>query len=263
MRATFRITRVWRPYALLARDYDEALGRGNFCRTRRAFELITRRLNLNFSSAADVGCGTGLFARYLSQRWRIPVFGVDISPDMLRVAQSICPSASVCLLQQDMRRLNLPRPVDLITANFDTVNHLLNKFHLREAFRRIAGNLNPGGHFFFDSLTPCSPLPSSRTFVLRHPVHRGEVEQHLRWEPSIRSIFVRIVRRHSHLAPPSVEIHRERPYSPDELASALLDAGFRIRSVLDSRTLLPPNACPPRLIVLAQKLGTNRATHGR
>ena len=254
MRMLLRLTRIWRQYALLARHYDEALGRGNFCRTRRAFELIARSLDLHFSSAADVGCGTGLFARYLSQRWRIPVFGVDISPDMLRVARSICPSASVCLLQQDMRRLSLPRPVDLITANFDTVNHLLCESDLREAFASIARNLHPGGHFFFDALTPCSPLPSRRTFVLRHPVRSGEVEQHLRWEPRTRTIFVRIVRRHSRALPPSVENHRERPYTPDELASALLDAGFRIRAVLDSRTLRRPNTCPPRLIVLAQKL---------
>jgi SAM-dependent methyltransferase len=200
-----------------------------------------------------------LFARYLSQYWRVPVFAVDLSPDMLRVAQRICPGASVCLLQQDMRRLSLPRPVDLITANFDTVNHLLCKSDLAEAFRSVARNLNPGGHFFFDTLTPCSPLPSCRTFVLRHPVRSGEVEQHLRWEPSTRSIFVRIVRRHSRFLPPSVEMHRERSYSPQEIASTLLDAGFRIRAVLDSRTLRPANTCPPRLIVLAQKLGPKPA----
>ena len=253
MRALFQLRRIRRPYSLLARHYDEALGRENFCRTRRAFERIARELDLHFSSAADVGCGTGLFARYLSQRWRVPVFAVDRSPDMLRIAQKICPGAAVCLLQQDIRRLRLPRPVDLITANFDTVNHLLCKSDLREAFGSIAGNLNPGGHFFFDAITPCSPLPSSRTVVLRHPLRSGEVEQHLRWEPRSRSIFVRIVRRHSRFLPPSVELHRERPYSPHEIASTLLNAGFRIRVVLDARTLRSATTCPPRLIILAQK----------
>src|SRR5690242_3182243 len=127
MRRLFQMTKVWRPYQLLARHYDEALGRGNFCRTRRVFERIVRKLGISFASAADVGCGTGLFARYLSECWQVPVFAVDRSPEMLRMAQQICPGASVCLLRQDMRRLNLPRPVDLITANFDTVNHLLCK----------------------------------------------------------------------------------------------------------------------------------------
>jgi SAM-dependent methyltransferase len=259
MRTLFQSRRIWRPYALLARHYDEALGKDNFCRTRRAFEQIVRKLDISFSSAADVGCGTGLFARYLSERWRVPVFAVDRSPEMLRVAQRICPGASVCLLQQDMRNLRLPRQVDLITANFDTVNHLLCKSDLREAFRGIAGNLNPGGHFFFDVLTPCRPLPSCRTFVLRYRLRSGEVEQHLRWEPRTRSIFVRIVRRHSRFLPPYVEMHRERSYSPKEIASTLLDAGFRIRAVLDSRTLSPPTTCPPRLIVLAQKLSSKQA----
>ncbi len=247
-----RLRRIWRPYALLARHYDEALGRDNFCRTRRAFERIVRKLDVHFSSAADVGCGTGLFARYLSQHWRVPVFAVDRSPDMLRIAQRICRGAPVCLLQQDMRRLRLPCSVDLITANFDTVNHLLCRSDLREAFSSVARNLNPGGYFFFDALTPCSPLPRSCTVVVRHPVRRGVVEQHLRWEPRSRSIFVRIVRRHSGILPPSVEMHRERPYSPEEIASALLNARFRIRSAYDSRTLRPATTCPPRLIILAQ-----------
>src|SRR5215470_4397951 len=175
--------RLWRPYALLARHYDDALGRQNFCRTRRAFEHIVRKMDLHFSSAADIGCGTGLFALYLSQRWRVPVFGVDASPDMLRIARETCPGGTVCLLQQDIRQLRLPRPVDLITANFDTVNHLLCMSDLRKAFDRVARNLNPGGHFFFDAITPCRPMPGSHTVVLRHPVRSGEVEQHLRWEP--------------------------------------------------------------------------------
>ena len=254
MRHFFQLRRIFKPYALLARHYDEALGTDNFCRTRRAFERIVRVLDVDFGSAADVGCGTGLFARYLSRRWRIPVFAVDLSPDMLRVAQRICPGASVCLIQQDMRRLNLPRQVDLITANFDTVNHLLCRSDLREAFGSIARNLNNGGHFFFDVLTPCRPMPSCRTFVLRYPLRSGSVEQHLRWEPRTRSIFVRIVRRHSRFLPPSVELHRERSYSPREVASTLLDTGFRIRAVLDWRTLPPAKTCPPRLIILAQKL---------
>jgi SAM-dependent methyltransferase len=255
----FRLRRIWRPYALLARHYDEALGRDNFCRTRRAFEQIVRNLDVPFASAADVGCGTGLFARYLSQHWRVPVFAVDRSPEMLRMARRICPGAAICLLQQDMRRLNLPHPVDLITANFDTVNHLLCKTDLREAFGSIARNLNPDGHFFFDALTPCRPMPCSRTIVLRYPLRSGEVEQHLRWEPRSRSIFVRIVRRHSRFLPPSVELHRERPYSPAELATTLLDAGFRIRTVYDARTLRPATSCPSRLIILAQKLSAKQA----
>ena len=110
-----------RPYSQLAPAYDSALGIPNFIGTRAAFERLVRRYDIRFRSAADIGCGTGLFACYLSQCWGVPVFGVDRSPEMLAVATRNCTSSNVCLLQQDIRCLRLPCPVDLITANFDTM----------------------------------------------------------------------------------------------------------------------------------------------
>jgi ubiquinone/menaquinone biosynthesis C-methylase UbiE len=68
---------------------------------------------------------TGGMSNYLNQCWGVPVFGVDRSPEMLTVATRNCPKPNICFLQQDIRCLRLPYPVDLITANFDTMNHLL------------------------------------------------------------------------------------------------------------------------------------------
>ena len=147
-----------RPYSELAPAYDAALGISNFIGTRAAFEALVRRYGIQFRSAADLGCGTGLFAGYLNQCWGVPVFGVDRSPEMLAVATRNFACRNVCFLQQDMRCLRLPSPVDLITANFDTMNHLLTEPDLRLAFRRISENLRPGGHFIFDLITPCQPL---------------------------------------------------------------------------------------------------------
>ena len=126
-----------RPYSLLAEAYDDIVGRKFFLLVRDAFEHIVARHRIGFASVADLGCGTGLFARYLNRLWRVPVFGVDISPAMLRVAASNCRGTKVTLLRQDLLRLALPRPVDLITANFDTVNHLVGDGDLPRLFRRL------------------------------------------------------------------------------------------------------------------------------
>src|SRR3972149_4048139 len=110
-----------RPYSRLARAYDAALGITNYLGTRRAFEYLVRHYGIRFSSAADIGCGTGLFACYLSGCWGVPVFGVDRSAEMLAVAACNCPNPNVLFMRQDIRCLRLPCPVDLITANFDTM----------------------------------------------------------------------------------------------------------------------------------------------
>jgi predicted TPR repeat methyltransferase len=58
---------VARPYSELAATYDATLGVPIFVGTRRAFEELVIRYGIDFRSAADIGCGTGLFARYLNR----------------------------------------------------------------------------------------------------------------------------------------------------------------------------------------------------
>jgi hypothetical protein len=58
--------RISRPFGSLAKAYDETIGLPAFCHIRWAFETLARRHGLRYCSAADIGCGSGLFARYLS-----------------------------------------------------------------------------------------------------------------------------------------------------------------------------------------------------
>src|SRR5947208_15510074 len=105
------------PYTEIAPGYDCTLGVPFFLQVRDSFEKLAQQYCIHFCSAADLGCGTGLFACYLNLYWGVPVYGVDNSAAMLRQAYRNCRSANVCLLQQDIRCLALPTQVDLITAN--------------------------------------------------------------------------------------------------------------------------------------------------
>jgi len=240
-----------RSYSLLAEAYDDIVGHQFFALLRSMFERIVHRHRVTFSSAADLGCGTGLFARYLNSLWRVPVYAVDRSPAMLRVAASNCRGADVTLLRQDIRRLVLPRAVDLVTANFDTVNHLLDDGDLPALFDRVHRHLRPGGHFIFDFITPCDP--PSGTVHFRAARNGGKhVAQRIRWQPARRLLLYDIVFR-EHARAPRVEFHRERAYAPRDVAAWLADAGFILRDVLDARTLERAAHCPTRAIAIAKK----------
>jgi SAM-dependent methyltransferase len=243
---------IARPYSRLAPDYDSAIGIRNFIGTRAAFEQLIRRYNIRFSTAADIGCGTGLFASYLNQCQGIPVFAVDRSPEMLAVAARNCAGQNICLLQQDIRRLCLPSPVDLITANFDTLNHILEDNGLKSTFRRVWVNLNPGGHFIFDLITPCQPH-RRRRYLLAAASEQGRVEQRIQWNPWRRILSISVAMTSPLCRSSTVELHRERAYSPIEAGRWLLDAGFLIRGVHDATTLRFASTCPPRVIIVAQK----------
>jgi len=247
------VHRFARPYSRLAATYDTALGVSNFIGTRAAFEALVRRYGIGFRSAADIGCGTGLFVCYLNRCWGVPVFGVDRSPEMLQVALQNCPDKRVSFLMQDIRCLCLPCPVDLITANFDTMNHLLTELDLRLAFRRIWENLRPEGHFIFDLITPCQPLGGAQTYIRRLGSGSRKAVQHIRWNPWQRILSIFVVMDSPSSKASTLEAHRERAYFPAEVSRWLMDAGFIIREIHDAATLRMATGCPPRIIVIARK----------
>jgi SAM-dependent methyltransferase len=148
----------------------------------------------------------------------------------------------------------LPEPVDLITVNFDTLNHLVHHGDLRCALRRIRDALRPGGYLFFDFITPCAPLGGYRRYVRRRTAGRRIVTQHVRWEPHRRLFHIHVVHSGARRACLTVERHWERARSPVEIAQALYDAGLQLRGVHDPLTLRPATRCLPRLLVLAQRV---------
>jgi SAM-dependent methyltransferase len=240
------------PYSRLAAEYDGTIGRPFFRETRNAFERIVRRYGIKFRSAADIGCGTGLFAKHLQTSHRVPVFAVDLSASMLRKAAENCGGTNVVLMRQDIRHLRLPEPVDLITANFDTLNHILKEEDLRQTLRRVFENLKPGGHFIFDAITNCYAFGRG-SYVKRFRGRYRSVTQSVRVDPfrKLISIFVSI--RSPSMWKPIIERHCERAYSVAELGRALSETRFVIRGVHDAATLANASTCPQRIIVVASK----------
>jgi SAM-dependent methyltransferase len=247
------LMQVAQPYSLFADFYDSAMGKDIFSKVRDIFERLLQRHRIRFSSAADLGCGTGLFARYLNSRWNAPVFGVDFSAAMLRKASENCRDTGVKLIHQDIRRLCLPHCVDLITANFDTVNHLIGNDDLLHLFLGVYKNLNQGGYFIFDIITPCNPPQGTRIY---HGSTRNtfkQVIQQIRWSPKRQMLFSEVTFSSPGNDLHKIERHCERTYYPQQVASWLIDAGFVIRDVLDAKTLRKATFCPSRIIVVAQK----------
>ena len=240
-------------YSEIAPFYDVALGRDSFADARRAFEILARGHRIRFRTAADIGCGTGLFACYLSQRWGARVFGVDRSRSMLDVARCNCRDERVCFLEQDIRHLRLPEPVDLVTANFDVVNHLVGYSDLVQMLRGAAAALRRGGHIVFDAITDCAPLGGLRVFQKQTRLPRRRIVQTIRWDPDRRLLQGTIVHFLRERPAPVVETYLERGYAPEELGGALRAAGLVTRGVHDAITLEPAAHCVPRLRIVARK----------
>lgn len=241
------------PYSALAPGYDLAVGVRDFLQTRAVFEALVRHHGLRFGSAADLGCGTGLFAAWLARRFGVPVYAVDLSPQMLAVARRNAAGARVTLLLQDLRRLRLPRPVALATANTCTLSHLLHPGDLARAFARIRQNLLPGGHLVFDLITPCQPWAAARGWERWLRVNGEDLLYRLRWDGPARLLRITIVHGARRPGPAQVELYLGKGYAPLEVARLLRAAGLEPVAIHDPDTLRPASGCPPRVVVVARR----------
>jgi SAM-dependent methyltransferase len=152
MEAPSIIERSFPPYQRFAQFYDRVMGDAAAPAIERCFERSRHCYDLRFSSAADIGCGTGTFLRHLAQFCDV-LYGVDRSAAMLAQARTKLAGGNVYLLQQDLRRLRLPRPVDLITCMFDTLNYMTTAASVQAALESARENLRNGGRLVFDVIT--------------------------------------------------------------------------------------------------------------
>ncbi|MBL8179726.1 MAG: class I SAM-dependent methyltransferase [Bryobacterales bacterium] len=199
---------------------------------RRPFDVarqyIVAPLLHEVRSACDLCCGTGTLALDLAQSG-IRVYAVDLSPDMVRIARRKVRAAGlpVRVLRADMRDFRLPQPVDLITCEFDALNHVPTKGDLRKVLRCAARALRPGGYFTFDvnNLAAFEHIWSKTWFIDRDPVaivmrgnhRRGSSRASIDVEWFIRKGKV-WTRHHEHI--------EEVCWTPAEIRQAFTAAGF-------------------------------------
>jgi DNA-binding winged helix-turn-helix (wHTH) protein/ubiquinone/menaquinone biosynthesis C-methylase UbiE len=144
------------PYALLARHYDR------LCSYAAPMNLhargqILRTVLPKVHRVCDLGCGSGETAVELARRG-LEVHAVDISPvfcDAVR-AKARRAGLTVAVHCRDMRDFSLPRLVDLVLAEFASLNNLADRRDLPRVLETVARALAAGGWFLFDVNTPLS-----------------------------------------------------------------------------------------------------------
>ena len=109
-------------------------------RTRAARDLLAHIPNLNPRYIFDLGCGPGNSTELLVETFpKATTIGVDVSDEMLQVAQARVPSAQ--FIKDDIDSWRPSGPADLIFAN--AALHFLSDHHTR--LRELIVSLEVGG----------------------------------------------------------------------------------------------------------------------
>lgn len=108
--------------------------------------IVEHFLSNSENEILDIGCGTGTLTSQLTEYGQVS--GVDISQEMLEIAESRNPSIKwYC---QDMRDLDLPNQYDMITIFCDSLNYVTEPEDILQVFNYIDKYLKNDGIFIFD-----------------------------------------------------------------------------------------------------------------
>ena len=107
--------------------------------------------NKKISTILDLACGTGLFFNEMDKNFDLEYgVGLDLSEKMVKYAQDHNQSQKLNFVKGDMSDFQFNNSFDLITCNYDAINHLTLFEDWQKMFNKVYDHLKVGGFFTFD-----------------------------------------------------------------------------------------------------------------
>lgn len=214
-------------YDQLAACYDALTDDVAYEKRADYLEKLFARSRIPVRTVLDLACGTGTMTWLLAQRG-YETIGVDGSEEMLSVAAGKALPAAVppLFLHQSMPRLDLYGTVDAAVCCLDSLNYLTRPADVRRTLERLHLFVAPGGLLIFDVNT------AEKFRALDGQVFLDETDDaYCVWRPEysrrICTYYMDLFRRRSDGGwERSLEIHRQRCHSQEELTAWLRQAGF-------------------------------------
>ena len=231
-------------YEALAGVYDRLTEDVGYERRADYLEKLFRKSRIPVRMVLDLACGTGSMTALLMGRG-YELIAADASPDMLSAAREKTEGRTgipPVFLNQSMPELDLYGTVDAAVCCLDSLNYLTSPRDVRRTFQRLRLFIAPGGILIFDVLSPSNLRDLDGQVFLdeREDVYcvwRAEYEKRSHICTYWMDLFTQ---RADGAWERSVEEHRERAYTVEELRAWLMEAGFtHIRTYGDCRMSAP------------------------
>jgi SAM-dependent methyltransferase len=246
-------------YERLAEVYDRGGWLAYSQRLLPYLQAVLKRFRFRRKRVLDLACGTGTMAVALAQEG-YQVVGVDRSAAMLREARKKAQKSGVdvVFLKQDMRKLALKEPVDLVTCFFDSINYLLSYQGLVTTFEKVRRALRPGGLFVFDMNTATGLAAHWDYHKEGRDLGDVAIIGDNSYDPQKRlgtiriTVFKKVPGGKVHqLFEKFTEIHTERAYSRSEVKTALREGGLKLLACYDCMTFRRPGKRAGRILYVA------------
>lgn len=128
-------------YKESAKLYDELFEQRDYAQACETVDAIVRRYVPDAASLLDVACGTGRHLEHFRKRYTSE--GVDISREMLEIAQERCPG--VLLHERDFTDFDLGRQFDVVVCLFASIGYATSVDQMNDAVKSMATHVRPRG----------------------------------------------------------------------------------------------------------------------
>lgn len=244
-------------YEITSKFYDELVGDTFRVRMLPVRKWLLKSVSPLPCRLLDLACGTGSAAVDYA-RLGADVTAADINKKFVEISKRRFQKEKVKVqaVQADMRNFKFAKTFDIVTCNYDSLNHLSAKRELKQVLKSVSNALKPGGHFFFDVFTPFAHehlwphwhgISAQENWNL---FYQGSFDSKTR-RGHLKAIY--FLRNRTGLFAREIEDLWEISWSPQEIIEALRETGFRIVSATDAPKITPGEAPKARMFYLTQR----------
>ncbi|MGL5655760.1 MAG: class I SAM-dependent DNA methyltransferase [Fusobacteriaceae bacterium] len=223
-------------YKNFAKIYDLFMEVCDYEEWKNQVYAIADKYDKKTGELLDIGCGTGEVLLRTKDRYRCT--GMDISTEMLKVAEKKLKKKDIPLFHADMINFNLGKKYDVCISLFDTVNHILDLNELASHFYCVKEHLNEGGIYIFDVVDRefMSDMFSNGSFVdIRSKITtiwEHELEEGIDY---IDATY--FVKNKQGTYDKYVEGYEKRVFTEQEIKGALELANLKLLEIIENNTI--------------------------
>ncbi len=244
-------------YNFFSRFYDTLTENVEYFRRAGFFCSLLSENGIDGGLLLDLACGTGSLSVEFAKKG-FSVIGVDISEDMLSVAQKKAYEAKqdILFLKQDMRSLDLFGTINCAVCALDSLNHLESIEDVEQTFKRVSLFLEDGGLFVFDMNT----LYKHREILKNNSFIYDCGDVFCVWQNTLTDDNATVEINLDFFAKNGdssysrfCESFREKAYETDAVTSALEKADFSVIGILNGLTHDAPDEKSERVVFVARR----------